>query len=91
MGGKQNQPSQLSFDAPLKIDFRGSRATSDGGPIPVRELDERLAFSQLIEQYPGDPRRGKDTGFPLAGVLRQPVCGRLAGDEDVNEARGAPC
>ncbi len=40
MGGKQNQPFQLSFNGPLKIDFQGSRVTSDGGLIPVRELDE---------------------------------------------------
>jgi hypothetical protein len=44
MGEKQNQPFQLSFNASLKIDFRGSRVTSDGGLILVRELDERLGF-----------------------------------------------
>jgi len=44
MGEKQNQPFQLSFNASLKIDFQGSRVTSDGGLILVRELDERLGF-----------------------------------------------
>ena len=39
---KQNQPFQLSFNASLKVDFQGSRVTSDGGLILVRELDERL-------------------------------------------------
>jgi hypothetical protein len=33
---------KLSFNAFLKIDFQGSRVTSDGGLILVRELDERL-------------------------------------------------
>ena len=33
MGDKQDQPFQLSFNASLKIDFQGSRATSDGGLI----------------------------------------------------------
>ncbi len=37
MGEKQNQPVQLSFNASLKIDFQGSRVTSDGGLILVRE------------------------------------------------------
>jgi hypothetical protein len=50
MGEKQNQPFQLSFNASLKVDFQGSRVTSDGGLILVRELDERLGFSELIEQ-----------------------------------------
>ena len=31
MGDKQNQPVQLSFNASLKVDFQGSRVTSDGG------------------------------------------------------------
>jgi hypothetical protein len=43
MGDKQNQPFQLSFNASLKVDFRGSRRTLDGGLILVRDLDEHLA------------------------------------------------
>ncbi len=30
MGEKQNQPFQLSFNSSLKVDFQGSRVTSDG-------------------------------------------------------------
>jgi hypothetical protein len=66
MGDKQNQPLQLSFNASLKIDFQGSRVTSDGRLILVRELHERLGFSQPIQQHLSDPRRGKNTQFPLA-------------------------
>jgi len=86
MGEKQNQPFQLSFNASLKIDFQGSRVTSDGGLILVRELDERLGFGDLIRQHLRDPRRGKNTQLPLADLLRQSVYGRLAGYEDVNDA-----
>ena len=56
MGEKQNQPFQLSFNASLKVDFQGSRVTSDGGLIVVRELDERLGLSELIEQHLTDSR-----------------------------------
>jgi hypothetical protein len=35
MGEKQNQPFQLSFNASLKVDFQGSRVTSDGGLILI--------------------------------------------------------
>jgi hypothetical protein len=86
MGEKQNQPFQLSFNAALKIDFQGSRVTSDGGLILVRELDERLGLGELIEQHLRDPRRGKNTQFPLADLFRQSVYSRLAGYEDVNDA-----
>ena len=85
MGEKQNQPFQLTFNASLKIDFQGSRVTSDGGLILVRELDERLGFSELIEQHLTDPR-GTNTRLPLADLLRQSVYSRLAGYEDMNDA-----
>ena len=86
MGEKQNQPFQLSFNASLKVDFQGSRVTSDGGLILVRELDERLGFGDLIAQHLTDSRRGKNTQLPLADRLRQSVYSRGAGYEDVNDA-----
>ena len=85
MGEKQNQPFQLSFNASLKADFQGSRVTSDGGLILVRELDKRLGFGELIEQHLND-RRGTNTRLPLADLLRQSVYSRLAGYEDMNDA-----
>ncbi|MGC1768934.1 MAG: transposase [Candidatus Acidiferrales bacterium] len=50
MGEKRNQPFQLSFNASLKVDFQGSRVTSDGGLILIRELDERLGLEKLVEE-----------------------------------------
>jgi len=86
MGETQNQPFQVSFNPSLKVDFQGSRVTSDVGLILVRELDERLGFGELIEQHLTDSRRGKNTQFPFADLLRQSVYSRLAGYEDVNDA-----
>src|ERR1039457_1217608 len=60
MGERQNGPFQLSFNASLKVDFQGSRVTSDGGLILVRELDERLGFGDLIAQHLTDSRHGKN-------------------------------
>ena len=85
MGEKQNQPFQFSFNAALKVDFQGSRVTSDGGLILVRELDEHLGFGELIKQHLADPR-GKNTRLPFADLLRQSVYSRLAGYEDMNDA-----
>ena len=70
MGERQNQPFQFSFNAALKVDFQGSRVTSDGGLILVRELDEHLGFGELIKQHLADPR-GKNTRLPFADLLRQ--------------------
>jgi hypothetical protein len=48
MGEKPHEPFQLSFNSALRIDFQGSRVTSNGGLIVVRELDERLGLGELI-------------------------------------------
>jgi hypothetical protein len=50
VGEKEKQPFQLSFNSSLKVDFQGSRVTSDGGLVLVRELDEHLGFGELIER-----------------------------------------
>jgi hypothetical protein len=86
MGEKQNHPFQLSFNASLKVDFQGSRVTSDGGLIVVRELDERLGLGDLIADHLSDLRRGKNTQLPLADLFRQSVYSRMAGYEDGNDA-----
>jgi hypothetical protein len=85
MGEVQNQPFQLSFNLRLRVEFQGSRVTSDGGLLLVRELDERLGVSDLIAQHITDPR-GKNMQFPLTDLVRQSVYRRLAGYEDVNDA-----
>jgi len=37
MGEIQNQSFQLSFNASLRVDFQGSRVTSDSGLVPVED------------------------------------------------------
>jgi len=86
MGERQNEPFQLSFNASLKVDFQGSRVTSDGGVVLVRELDERLGLGDLIAKHLSDARRGKNTQLPLADLFRQSIYSRMAGYEDVNDA-----
>jgi microcystin degradation protein MlrC len=66
VGEKQNQPFQLSFNAWLRVDFQGSRVTSDGGLILVRELDERFGLSRLTKEHLVDSRTGRTRQFPLA-------------------------
>ncbi len=51
MGEKENKPFQLTFNGFLKVDFQGSRVTSDGGLILLRELDERLGLGKLIDEH----------------------------------------
>src|SRR5579859_4295992 len=78
MGEKQNQPFQLSFNASRRVDFQGSRVTSDGGLILIRELDERLGLDKLLEKQVRDSRQGLNKQFTLDDLLRQSVYSRLA-------------
>ena len=76
MGERQNEPFQLSFNTSLKVDFQGSRVTSDGGLILVRELDEQLRFGDLVAEHLSDARRGKNTQLPLVDLFRQSIYSR---------------
>lgn len=71
MGEIQNRPFHLSFNSSLKIDFRGSRVTSDAGLLLVREWDEWPGLSQLIPDKLTDARRGRNTQLHLPDLLRQ--------------------
>jgi len=67
VGEQQNQPFQLSFNHSLKVDFQGSRVTSDGGLLLVRELDERLGSSELISKHLTDGRPRCSLAFMIEG------------------------
>jgi hypothetical protein len=71
-GDTQERLFQLSFNSCLRVVFQGSRLTSDGGSLLVRELDERLGFGRLIEQHLAAPR-GKNIQVPLIDLVRQLV------------------
>src|SRR5271166_4490494 len=86
MGEKQNQPFQLSFNPTLKVDFQGSRVTSDGGLLLVRELDERLGLSELIGEHLTDSR-GKNTQLPIGWIRRRERC-RASGTRSDLPAHG---
>jgi hypothetical protein len=79
VGETQQRPFQLSFNTSLKIDFQGSRVTSDGGLVLVRKLDERFGLSELMSRHLSDSRRGKNIQLPVADLLRQSIYSRLAG------------
>jgi len=77
---------RLDFDRRVKLEFHGSRITSDAGLLAYRELDEALGLSTMAGEMLADTRTGKNGRHALVGLLRQSVFGRLAGYEDVNDA-----
>ena len=77
---------RLDFDLRLKLEFHGSKVTSDGGLLPFRELDDALGLSDIAGERLIDPRTGKNGQHGMTGQFRQSTFGRLGGYEDVNDA-----
>jgi len=85
-GESVDGPLRLDFDRRVKLEFHGSRITSDAGLLAYRELDDALGLSTVAGDVLADARTGKNGRHALVGLLRQSVFGRLAGYEDVNDA-----
>jgi hypothetical protein len=85
-GEAKEPPLRVAFDRRLKLEFHGTRITSDGGLLAYRELDDALDLTTTGMSALAEGRRGKNTRHRLLGLLRQAVYGRLAGYEDVNDA-----
>ena len=86
MGEADNGVLRLDFDRRLRLQFRGSTITSDGGLLAYRELEDTFALTDTGAERLADARTGKNGRHRLAGLLRQSVFGRLTGYEDVNDA-----
>src|SRR5271155_556354 len=86
-GESDDASLRVDFNRRLKLEFHGSRITSDAGLLAYRELDDALRLTDLAGAALLESRRGKNTRHLLTGLLRQSVFGRLAGYEDVNDAQ----
>src|SRR5919202_63099 len=76
----------LAFDPRIRLEFHGSKVTSDTGLLAFRELDHALGLSQIAVDLLADTRTGQNSRHTLIAQFRQSVFGRLAGYEDVNDA-----
>src|SRR5919202_3328006 len=85
-GEAQDTALGLVFDRRLRLEFHGSKITSDGGLLAYRELDHVLGLSEMAGEGLTDTRTGANGRHALVGQFRQSVSGRLAGYEDVNDA-----
>ena len=85
-GADKTGDIRLSFDQRMRLEFHGSKISSDGGLLLFRELDEVLDLHDIAGGVLKATRTGRNCVHSLVGLLRQSVFGRLAGYEDVNDA-----
>src|SRR3712207_4244119 len=85
-GAARESPLRVEFDRRLKLDFHGSRVTSDAGLLAFRELDDALGLTELAAEALAEVRTGRNARHTLTAQVRQAIFGRLAGYEDVSDA-----
>jgi hypothetical protein len=85
-GADETGDVRLGFDRRVRLEFHGSKISSDGGLLLFREFDEVLGLHDIAGGLLRDTRTGHNRLHSLVGLLRQSVFGRLAGYEDVNDA-----
>ena len=85
-GADKTGDVRLDFDRRVRLEFHGSKISSDGGLLLFRELDEVLGLHDIAGGLLRDTRTGHNRLHSLVGLLRQSVFGRLAGYDDVNDA-----
>ena len=67
MGERETGVLRLGFDRRLKLEFHGSKVTSDAGMLPYRELDDAVGLSEIAGDVLTDTRRGKNGRHGLVG------------------------
>ncbi len=86
MGESKEGVLRLDFGRRLKVEFHGSKVTSDAGLLPYRELDDAVGLSEIAGDVLTDTCRGENDRHGLGGQFRQSVFGRLDGYDEVNDA-----
>ena len=85
-GDSRKSPLRVDFDCRLKLEFHGSKITSDAGLLAYRELDDALVLTEIAGEVFQDNRTGKNGRHGMTGQFRQSLFGRVGGYEDVNDA-----
>jgi hypothetical protein len=86
MGEAGTDALHVAFDGRLRLEFHGSKITSDAGLLAYRELDNTLGLTATTGSLLQDWRTGKNARHTVVGLLRQSIFSRLAGYEDTNDA-----
>jgi len=72
-----SKPTHVRFDEP--------NATSDGGALLLKSIDDKLGLTSAMARCLADPRERGKVRHPLADIIRQRVFGLCCGYSDTND------
>lgn len=70
-GEKKQGALRVDFDRRLKLEFHGSRVTSDAGLLAYRELDDGLRLTEMVGDLLADSRTGRNGRHCVTGQFRR--------------------
>ena len=73
MGEAKKGALKIRFDRRLRLEFHGTRITSDAGLLACRELDDALGLTVRAPVQLQEIRHGRNIQHELAPLLRQSV------------------
>jgi len=75
-GESENEPLRLDFDHRLKLDFHGSRVTSDTRPFAYRDLEDALVLTGMVGGQSGGEKERLLFATMSVGAGHQRLPGR---------------
>ena len=71
MGERDKDALRVNFDNKLKLEFHGTKVTSDAGLLAYRELDEVFGLTAMSQSEFYYNRKGKNAQHNITALLRQ--------------------
>ena len=70
---------KMGFDGSIKLEFHGTKVTSNSGLLVHRDLDDALGLFDSVSTVFNNKRTGRNIQHDMPTLLRQSIYSRLTG------------